>query len=68
MEKAQMMEDCAANTTLLGTQQNFSPRKLRSTRDACLEGTWRVTSARNHGAEFINLTQILGEKIKAGYT
>ena len=27
MEKAQMMEDCAANTTLLGTQQIFNPRK-----------------------------------------
>jgi len=48
MEKAQMMEDCAANTTLLGTQQ-----MLRYTRDACLEGSWRVTIAWNHGSMFI---------------
>ena len=48
-----MMEDCAANTTLLETQQIFNARRLLYTRDACLEGTWRVTIAWNHGTMFI---------------
>ena len=50
MEKAQMMEDCAANSSQFRTQQIFT-RWLRSTRDACLEGTWRVMLARNHGGK-----------------
>ena len=32
-----------------GSQQIFTPRRIHSTRDACLEGTWRVKRAWHHG-------------------